>query len=53
MHSLIREGASSGQTIHRFIREYDVTKERAELCYETSLATLRAEDSLRERDLCL
>ena len=53
MHSLIREGASSGQTIRRFIREYDVTKERAELCYETSLATLRAEDSLRERDLCL
>ncbi len=39
--------------VRRFISEYDVTKERAELCRDTSLVTKAVADSLGERDICL
>ena len=53
MHGFLREGASGRTAVERFVHEYDVTPRRAELCYETSLATLQAEDSLRNNDICL
>ena len=53
MHAILREGASGHTAVERLISEYDVTPRRAELCYETSLATLQAENSLRKEDICL
>ena len=53
MHAMLKSGASPQQAVRRFMREYDVTEERALLCCETSLATQKAEESLQKRDLCL
>ena len=59
MSSLIRladSGTEEGRrsaAVNGFMKRYDVTRERAELCYETSLATLNAEMSLEEKDICL
>ena len=39
--------------VRRFVSEYDVTEERAELCRDTSLVTKAVADSLGERDVCL
>ena len=39
--------------VRRFMSEYDVTKERAELCRDTSLVTKSVAESLGERDVCL
>lgn len=39
--------------IKEFQRRFDVTPERARLCYETSLHTLAARDSLSAKDICL
>ena len=41
------------EAVERFIKEYDVTPERARLCCETSRKTLEAEASLTEKDICL
>lgn len=40
-------------SVERFIEEYDVTSERAELCFETTQFTDRIESSLGEGDICL
>ena len=40
-------------TVQRFVDRYDVTEERAGLCYETSLSTLETERSLGPKDICL
>ena len=53
MHTIIRQSGQREEALSRFITEYDVTKRRAELCYETSLATIEAEESLAEKDICL
>ena len=53
MHGFLLQGASRSTAISRFRKEYDVTPQRAALCYETSLATLKAEKSLGARDICL
>lgn len=53
MHAMIRRTGDREEAITGFEKEYDVTHRRAELCYETSLATIRAEEELQERDICL
>lgn len=59
MSSLIRsceglpEDKRRKMAVRRFSERYDVTKERSELCYETSLATLQTTEELKERDVCL
>ena len=53
MHTIIRQSRDKEEAISRFETEYDVTRRRAELCYETSLATICAEQSLAEKDICL
>ena len=53
MHGIIRQCKSREEAVARFETEYDVTRRRAELCYETTLATERAESSLGEKDVCL
>ena len=44
---------SADEAEKRFISEYDVSPERARLCRETSLETLKVIDSLGENDVCL
>ncbi len=44
---------SADEAEKRFISDYDVTPERARLCRETSLETLKVIDSLGENDVCL
>ena len=41
------------ESVESFIREYDVSPERAELCAESSEYTDAAEKSLSEKDVCL
>lgn len=44
---------SEGKTAEDFARDFDVSAGRTALCHTTTLATLRAKDSLSERDICL
>ncbi|MDO5445064.1 MAG: coproporphyrinogen dehydrogenase HemZ [Eubacteriales bacterium] len=44
---------SKDRSIHQFMEQYDVTPVRAELCYETSKATLETEKLLGSSDICL
>lgn len=53
MNGIMKNSSSREEALSRFSAEYDVTPERALLCYETSLATQAAEQSLSERDICL
>lgn len=53
MAGIIRQSRDSEEAVSRFISGYDVSSGRAELCYETSLCTLRAEESLGKKDVCL
>ncbi len=41
------------QAAKRFAKEYDVSPARVKLCLATTRETLKAEDSLGERDVCL
>lgn len=50
---LIRECGSREEALSRFMEEYDVSPQRAALCLDTTGETLRAEQSLAERDICL
>ena len=50
---LIAGGLDEKQALRRFEKEYDVSKERAALCLATTRETLKAEDSLDEKDICL
>ena len=47
------ESSDSDTALRRFITEYDVSIERAELCRDTSLVTSRVRESLGEKDVCL
>ena len=50
---LLNEGLSEQQALKAFIRDYDVSPERASLCLDTSRETLKAMASLGPRDVCL
>ena len=49
----LMENLSPDEAENRFISDYDVSPERARLCRETSLETLKVIDSLGENDVCL
>ena len=59
MSAIMRENESGNaserkhRSVRRFMEEYDVTPARAELCYETSEATLTTEKLLGSSDICL
>jgi len=53
MRVILRRGASDRAALGSFMREYDVTRERAQLCLDTSREAMRAEDTLGDRDVCL
>ena len=50
--SLMEQG-NADSALHRFISEYDVSPERAELCRDTSLVTKQIAESLEDKDICL
>ncbi len=50
---LLAQGTDDETALKRFIKEYDVTPQRAELCLVTTRETLKAANSLGERDVCL
>lgn len=53
LEGLLRAGLDEQQAVKAFIREYDVSPERAALCLDTSRETLKAIASLEPRDICL
>lgn len=53
MTALLDQGLDGAEAQRRFIAEYDVAPERAELCLDASLAAVEAEKSLGSRDVCL
>ena len=53
MHMMIQQSEGKEEAISRFVAEYDVTRRRAELCYETSLATIAAQQALSGKEICL
>ena len=50
--SLMKD-ADPDTALRRFIRDYDVSPERAALCRDTSLVTKSVEDALDQKDICL
>jgi len=50
---LLDEGMSGNEAVREFMERYDVSEERARLCLATSGETIKARDSLGEKDLCL
>ena len=53
LSALLEQGMSEKNALERFIREFDVSRERAELCLDASRCTLKAVESLEDRDVCL
>jgi len=53
MSNLLEEGLDDGQAKARFIRLYDVSSDRADLCLDTAHAALAAEQALQPGDVCL
>ena len=53
MAGLVAECPDEKTALRRFIAEFDVSPERAALCLATTRETLRAEESLDARDVCL
>ena len=53
MRAIIRRGDTGERAVSAFTREYDVTRSRAKLCYETALETEKAERLLTGQDICL
>ena len=51
--ALLKAEPAEQDALRRFMEEYDVSPERAQLCLDTSRRTLRAEAELSERDVCL
>ncbi len=51
--SILRGEPDEKKALRRFTEEYDVSPARAALCLDTARETLRAADSLSERDVCL
>ena len=53
LSALIAEEHDEDKALRRFIREYDVSPARAQLCMTTTRETLRAAASLSPKDICL
>ncbi len=53
MLGLIKEGYSDRAALSKFIRDNDVSPERARLCLHTAHAGLECKESLGENDICL
>lgn len=53
MAGICKTSSGREQAVARFMNEYDVTRERAELCYETTCETERVLQGLQENDICL
>ena len=53
MAALVAECPDEKSAVRRFVAEFDVSPERAALCLATTRETLRAEESLEGRDVCL
>ena len=49
----LRQGLSEEEAKARFMEEFDVSPERAELCLDAARCTMRAEASLAPKDVCL
>ena len=49
----LMEDSDADTALRRFIAEYDVTQERAELCRDTSTVTEEIKNSLGKNDVCL
>ena len=50
---MIASGTEEKAALRRFVTEYDVSPERAGLCFATTRETLKAAASLEPRDICL
>jgi len=50
---LLNKGLSEEEAVKEFIRTYDVSPERAELCRDTGRETLKAVAALEAQDVCL
>ena len=50
---LLQQGLDEQEALRRFMRDYDVSPERAALCLDTGRQTMRLAASLEERDVCL
>ncbi|MCQ2406393.1 MAG: coproporphyrinogen dehydrogenase HemZ [Oscillospiraceae bacterium] len=53
MSALLEEGLSEGKALKEFIRTYDASQARAELCLDAARESLKAKNSLGEDDICL
>ena len=54
MHGIITSGArEKEEAVARFCSQFDVSRERAELCYETGMRTDAAMKSLSPENICL
>lgn len=53
MTKFLESGLSERSSVSRFMREYDVTRERAQLCLHTAKAGLKCAESLENNDICL
>ena len=53
MTPLLAQGLNDAQAARQFERQYDVSPARADLVVRTAHATLRAMESLSEKDVCL
>ena len=51
--AILDEGLGEPAALRRFIREYDVSPERAALCLDACRETLQARAGLKARDICL
>ncbi len=50
---ILDEEQNSRDALERFEKEYDVSSERAALCMDTAVYTMRARAELNEKDVCL
>ncbi len=53
LEAKLSSGMGEEQALRQFVREYDVSPERAALCLDTSRETMKAAASLGPRDVCL
>ena len=53
MRAAVRNADTKEEAIRSFIKEYDVTRARAEICYETTMETEKARQLLTKDSVCL
>ena len=53
MSAVVRHADSKEKAIRSFVKEYDVTQARAEICYETTQETEKARQFLTKDSVCL